>query len=55
MDDKLLEKFAIRCARGNNGGKWGTHYTDEQKKFWRQFVRDLITEISKAMEEKTND
>lgn len=40
----LIERFAIRCARGNNGGEWATHYTDEQKEFWRQFVRDMLSE-----------
>lgn len=37
-----VEKFAIRCALGNNGGEWATHYTEEQKEFWRSFVTDLV-------------
>jgi hypothetical protein len=41
MDAETLEKFAIRAAKGNNGGEWATHYTEEQKEHWRQFVRDL--------------
>jgi hypothetical protein len=41
----LTETFAIRCALGNNGGTWGQHYTDEQKEYWRRFVRDLIVHI----------
>src|SRR5580704_858450 len=40
-----LERYAIRCARGNNGGEWATHYTEDQKNFWRRFVRDLIADI----------
>ena len=37
-----IEQFAIRAAKGNNGGEWATHYTEEQKEFWRQFVRELF-------------
>lgn len=40
----LVEKYAIRCALGNNGGTWETHYTEEQKEFWRKFVRDLLND-----------
>lgn len=43
-DPDLIERFAIRCALGNNGGTWATHYVESQKEFWRQFVRDLLTE-----------
>lgn len=39
MDD--LEALAIKAARGNNGGTWADHYTEDHKKFWRQFVREL--------------
>lgn len=45
FDDEDIERFAIRCARGNNGGEWATHYTEEQKQFWRLFVRDLAVEM----------
>lgn len=45
MTDEMIEKFAIRVALGNNGGKWSSHYTEEQKEHWRQFVKDLIQEI----------
>jgi len=48
--DDLVERFAIRCARGNNGGEWATHYTEDQKNFWRQFVRDLIADIQSPIE-----
>jgi hypothetical protein len=50
-DAALIEAFAIRCALGNNGGEWlagpdgSSHYTEEQKEVWRQFVRDLIRAI----------
>jgi hypothetical protein len=50
MDEKTTERFAIRCARGNNGGEWATHYTEEQKEFWRAFVRDMAAEVLKAHE-----
>lgn len=36
-----IEALAIRAAKGNNGGEWATHYTEDQKDYWRQFVRDL--------------
>ena len=47
LDGEKLEALAIRAAKGNNGGEWlkkpdGTqHYTEAQKDYWRQFVRDL--------------
>jgi len=41
----VVEHFAIRCAKGNNGGEWSTHYTEEQKEFWREFARQLIQDI----------
>lgn len=44
----MIEHFAIRAAKGNNGGEWATHYTDAQKEFWRQFVRDLISQLEGA-------
>jgi len=40
-----LEYFAMRCAMGNNGGEWASHYTEEQKAHWRRFVLDLVKEI----------
>lgn len=45
MTDEEIEKFAIQCAKGNNGGEWATHYTEAQKDYWRQFVRDLAARI----------
>lgn len=36
-----IEALAIRAAKGNNGGEWATHYTEEQKAYWRQWVRDM--------------
>ena len=42
---EIIESFAIRAARGNNGGEWASHYTEQQKEFWRQFVRDLIIDL----------
>ena len=40
-----LEAYAIRCARGNNGGEWATHYTENQKEHWREFVRNLFSDM----------
>lgn len=45
MNDDLIEKYAIRIARGNNGGTWADHYNETQKNFWRSLVRDLIEDI----------
>jgi hypothetical protein len=45
MTDDQLESYAIRCAKGNNGGEWATHYNEDQKNFWRVFVRDLAKDI----------
>ena len=42
---ELVERFAIRCAKGNNGGEWASHYTEDQKNFWRSFVNDLIVDL----------
>lgn len=44
-EDQLIEKFAIRCAKGNNGGEWEMHYTEDQKNYWRQFMRDLVAAL----------
>ena len=44
--DEVIERFAIRCAKGNNGGEWATHYTEDQKNFWRDFVRDLVADLA---------
>lgn len=52
MNDSTIEKYAIRVALGNNGGKWSEHYTEDQKNHWRKFIRDLIEDIKK---EKQND
>lgn len=43
-----IEGYAIRCAKGNNGGEWESHYTEEQKEHWRQFVRDLASDLGLA-------
>lgn len=45
----ISEAFAICCARGNNGGEWSTHYTEDQKNFWRKFVQDLIKDIKEKL------
>lgn len=46
LSDELIDRFAIRCAKGNNGGEWAMHYTEEQKNFWRRFVRELAENIA---------
>jgi len=40
-----MEDLAIGCARGNNGGEWGSHYTEEQKEFWRGFAQALYDKV----------
>jgi hypothetical protein len=45
LSDDLIEKYAIKCARGSNGGGWKTHYTERQKNYWRAFVRNLSLEL----------
>lgn len=47
MTEDLIERYAIRCAKGNNVGEWSTHYTEEQKDFWRRFVYDLVVDVRK--------
>ncbi len=42
--EDLIERFAIRCAKGNNGGEWATHYTEEQRNVWRAFSKELFDE-----------
>lgn len=52
LTDAQVEAFAIRAAKGNNGGEWlkkpdGTqHYTEAQKDYWRQWVRDFADAIA---------
>ncbi len=48
LSDEQIEAFAIRAAKGNNGGEWATHYVEKHKEYWRQFVRDLIAAIEAA-------
>lgn len=43
--EEMIERYAIKMAQGNNGGKWATHYTDDQKQLWRIRAQGLITEI----------
>lgn len=45
INDRKIEKFAMRVALGNNGGRWDTHYTEKQKEHWRKFVRDLVEAV----------
>lgn len=45
LHEDMVERFAQRCAMGNNGGEWAIHYTEEQKNHWRQFVRELAEEV----------
>jgi len=50
LSDNQIEKFAIQVALGNNGGKWSTHYTEDQKNHWRDFIKKLEQELLKTME-----
>ena len=47
----LIERIAIRCAKGNNGGEWATHYTKDQKNVWRKTAAEIIAEVAKFLEE----
>ncbi len=46
IPDDIIERYAIRCAQGNNGGEWASHYNEDQKNFWRKFVKDLIYDLT---------
>jgi len=51
LSPEQIEAYAIRCAKGNNGGEWlktptgEQHYTEEQKQVWRDFVTELAADI----------
>ena len=45
LDEATINDFAIRAAKGNNGGEWATHYTETHKRYWRAFVRDIEAAI----------
>ena len=45
LNPDTVEHFAIRAAKGNTGGEWARHYTEEQKDYWRTFVRDIAASI----------
>jgi hypothetical protein len=49
LSDEQVEKFAIRAARGHNGGSWDGHYTEDHKSFWRQYVRDMERDITRTL------
>ena len=46
---KLSEEIAIIIAEGNNGGKWATHYTEEQKEMWRARARKIISIVLETL------
>ena len=48
LTPERVETYAIRCAKGNNGGEWASHYTEDQKNFWRKFISDLVGELEWA-------
>ena len=43
--DGLIERYAIRCVSGHKDGKWPAPYTEYQREFWRQFIRDLMMDL----------
>lgn len=57
--DEIIEKFAMQCTSWpywrdmpNDGSvpadlitEWPSHVTDEQKAFWRGFVKFLINDL----------
>lgn len=48
MDADNIERFAIKAALGNNGGSWSIHYTENQKNFWRSFIKELVHEMKEC-------
>jgi hypothetical protein len=55
LNDETIELFAIRAAKGNNGGEWATHYNEDQKDYWRTFVRDMAASLQHAVIPQPND
>lgn len=47
----MVERWAIRLALGNNGGSWATHYTEEQKIFWRELAEEFIDEVEESLDD----
>ena len=45
MNSDKIEEYAKRIALGNNGGDWAIHYSEKNKEFWRNLVKDLIKDI----------
>ena len=37
-----LERLAVALAEACNGGKWETHYTDEQRNRWRHRAAQIV-------------
>lgn len=52
LNAETIEIFAIRAAKGNNGGEWATHYNEDQKNYWRTFVRDMEASIIAEIDDK---
>jgi hypothetical protein len=50
--EELVDKFAIRIARGANSTSWGEWNTEEEKEFWRKIVRDLLAEYEALQYER---
>jgi hypothetical protein len=53
--EETMEELAIKAARGNNGGTWADHYTEEQKNFWRAFVQELVAAEREACAQIADD
>jgi hypothetical protein len=43
--DKLVDRWAMKLAVGNNGGSWDSHYTEKHKTFWRERAIEFIVEV----------
>ncbi len=43
--EELIDKYAIRIARGPNSTNWGEWNTEEEKEFWRNIVREMLEEF----------
>jgi hypothetical protein len=47
--EELIDKFAIRIARGPNSEKWGEWNSEEEREFWRNIVRELLREYQELV------
>jgi hypothetical protein len=49
MYTQTIENIAIKMAENKNGGKWPTHYTEQQKDFWRNKAKEIFEIVKEAL------